>query len=205
MTGMPTASPLMVVAMMVAMMLPSIAPTLWRYYRARAATLAPRALEWTMLAGTGYVGVWTLISLTLFALAATLPTSGMASAMDTPLAPWAAGAIVFCAGALQRTRWKARHLARCRDAFATTGAVPGSIVSAWLDGVRLGLQCGMSCAAPTAVLFAAGMMEPRAMAVITTAITAERLAPAGARIARLTGALAIGVGLIICARAVTHA
>ena len=204
MSRMPTSSPLMVVAMMVAMMLPSIAPTLWRYYRSVAAARAPRALVWTILAGVGYVSVWTMIGLALFALTATVPTTGMTSPMDAP-APWAVGAVVFCAGALQRTRWKARHLARCREAYTAATAVPGSIVAAWRVGVRLGLHCAMSCAAPTAVLFVAGMTDGRAMAAITVVITAERLAPAGARVARFTGALALGAGFIVCVRAIALA
>jgi predicted metal-binding integral membrane protein DUF2182 len=59
----------------------------------------------------------------------------------------------------------------------------------------------LSCAAPMAVLFVAGLMDPRMMVVITAAITAERVAPGGARIARVTGALALVVGLAICVRA----
>ena len=52
-----------------------------------------------------------------------------------------------------------------------------------------------------AVLFVGGLMDARTMLVITVAITAERVAPAGVRIARLTGTLALVVGLAVCARA----
>ena len=40
-------------------------------------------------------------------------------------------------------------------------------------------------------------MDLRAMAVVTTAITVERLAPAGQRIARLIGAAAAGAGVLL--------
>jgi len=39
------------------------------------------------------------------------------------------------------------------------------------------------------------------MAVMAAAITVERLAPAGERIARATGAVGVGVGLFLIARA----
>lgn len=39
------------------------------------------------------------------------------------------------------------------------------------------------------------------MALMTAVITAERLAPAGHRIARLTGALAVAAGLLLVGRA----
>ena len=39
------------------------------------------------------------------------------------------------------------------------------------------------------------------MAVATAAITVERLAPAGERVARAIGAVAVGAGLFVVARA----
>jgi predicted metal-binding membrane protein len=53
-----------------------------------------------------------------------------------------------------------------------------------------------------AVLFVAGLMDARMMVVITAAITVERVAPEGARVARLTGALALVAGSVMCARAI---
>jgi predicted metal-binding membrane protein len=52
-----------------------------------------------------------------------------------------------------------------------------------------------------AILLVVGVMDVRAMAVVGIAGVAERLAPAGARVARATGAVAIGVGLLLVARA----
>jgi predicted metal-binding membrane protein len=52
-----------------------------------------------------------------------------------------------------------------------------------------------------AILLAIGVMDLRAMAVVTVAITAERLVPAGERVARLTGAVAVVAGLFQVARA----
>jgi hypothetical protein len=46
-----------------------------------------------------------------------------------------------------------------------------------------------------------GLMDLRAMAVVAAAITVERLAPVGEPAARATGAIAVGAGLLMIARA----
>jgi predicted metal-binding membrane protein len=67
--------------------------------------------------------------------------------------------------------------------------------------VRLGLDCSPCCANLMVILLVIGVMDLRAMALVTAAITAERLAPAGERVARAIGALTIGAGAILVARA----
>jgi predicted metal-binding membrane protein len=52
-----------------------------------------------------------------------------------------------------------------------------------------------------ATLLVIGVMDLRAMVIVAAAITAERLAPAAERVARATGAVAIGAGLFLIARA----
>jgi hypothetical protein len=42
-------------------------------------------------------------------------------------------------------------------------------------------------------------MDLRAMAVVTAAITVERLAPAGERVARVLGVVVVGAGLFLIA------
>jgi predicted metal-binding membrane protein len=51
------------------------------------------------------------------------------------------------------------------------------------------------------VLLVIGIMDLRVMAVVTAAITSERLAPAGERVARVIGAAVVGTGLFLTARA----
>jgi predicted metal-binding membrane protein len=46
-----------------------------------------------------------------------------------------------------------------------------------------------------------GVMDLRAMTVVGAAITAERLAPAGERVARAIGVVVVGAGLFLVARA----
>jgi len=45
-------------------------------------------------------------------------------------------------------------------------------------------------------------MDLQAMALVTGAITAERLAPAGERVARAIGVVAAGAGVFLIARAI---
>ena len=208
MSSMPTMSPttwsatslamaaLMTAAMMVAMMLPSIAPTIRHHHRRLRSRRISRAGWRTAVFFAGYAGVWAAIGLALFAMHVGLSTMAMSSPTDPHVQPWV-GAVVLCGGLLQRSRWKARQLRRCSPTCVHTAPVSGGVGSPWRDGCRLGIDCGLSCAAPMAVLLAAGLMDVRVMVLTTAAITAERVAPAGARIARLTGSVAVIVGLVM--------
>src|SRR6266581_3637567 len=100
------------------------------------------------------------------------------------------------AGLLQFTAWKARHLACCREAPAGERDR-----TAWQHGLSLGLHCSQCCVGLMAILLVIGVMNVLAMAVVAAAITVERLAPAGERVARATGAVALGAGLFLIARA----
>jgi predicted metal-binding membrane protein len=192
----------MTVTMMVAMMLPSIAPNLWRYHRELRATRTPHAAVRTTLFAAGYASVWATITVALLAVSAALSPMGMASPADPPFTRWVGGAIVLCAGALQRSRWKATRLARCREACVPARVRSSNVVAALRDGCQLGANCVASCSAPMAVLFAAGLMDPRMMLLITGVITAERVAPGGVHVARLTGGIALVAGLMMCVRAI---
>ena len=180
-------SPAMAVAMMVAMMLPSFAPTLWRHHRLLRATPVPYAGARTMIFAAGYASVWAAIGL---AMSRSVP-------IHRPFAPEVVGAVILCAGALQCSPWKAAQLLRCRG----RSAQPQNVMTAWLAGCTAGGACSLSCGAPMAVLFVTGLMDTRMMLVITAVVTAERVAPGGAHIARLAGVVALGAGFVMCARA----
>jgi predicted metal-binding membrane protein len=117
-------------------------------------------------------------------------------------APVAAALVVLIAGVLQLTAWKARHLVSCRVEPRYDPAEPrqGSGLSAdadaaWRYGLRLGLRCSACCAGLTAILLVIGVMDVRAMALVTAAMTVERLAPAGVRVAQAIGVVCVGAGL----------
>jgi predicted metal-binding membrane protein len=116
--------------------------------------------------------------------------------------PIAVGIVVLIAGLLQFTAWKARHLACCRQAPGHGRTLPADAGTAWRHGLRLGLHCVHCCAGLMAILLVLGVMDLRAMAVVGAAITVERLAPAGERVARAIGTIVVGTGLVLIARAV---
>jgi predicted metal-binding membrane protein len=187
--------------MMVAMMLPSLAPMLW-YYRQVVGRMGKTQLpRLTALVGAGYFFVWTVFGVAAFALGAALAAAEMQLPAVARAVPIAIGVVVLIAGALQFTAWKAHHLACCREAPECGRPLPADAATAWRHGLRLGLHCSTCCAGLTAILLVIGVMDLRAMAVVTAAITVERLAPAGDRVARIIGAVAVGAGLFLLARA----
>ena len=190
------------VVMMAAMMLPSLVPMLWRYRQAVGWTGESRLAGLTALVGLGYFFVWTLFGLAVFALGVTLAAVEMRLPLLAHAVPIATGAVVLFAGALQFSAWKIHHLACCRKAPGRGATLPADTGTAWRHGVRFGFHCGLSCANLTAILLAIGVMDLRAMAAVTAAITAERLAPAGERVTRAIGAVIVGAGLLLIVRAV---
>jgi len=189
------------VAMMVAMMLPSLVPMLWRYRQAVGRTGGTRLGRLTALVGVGYFCIWTIVGIAAFPLGVALAAVEMRLPALARAVPLAVGVVVLVAGAVQFTAWKARHLACCREAPARGHTVPADAATAWRHGVRLGRHCSYCCAGLMTILLVVGVMDLRAMAVVTAAITAERLAPAGELVARGIGAVAVGVGLFLLARA----
>jgi predicted metal-binding membrane protein len=79
--------------------------------------------------------------------------------------------------------------------------LPADATTAWRHGLRFGLHCTYCCAGLTAILLVIGVMDLRAMAIVTAAISVERLAPAGERVARAIGAIVAGAGLLLVALA----
>ena len=189
------------VVMMVAMMLPSLVPMLWRYRQAVGRTGETRLGRLTALVGVGYFFVWTMFGMAAFALGVTLAAVEMQLPALARAVPVTVGGVVQIAGALQFTAWKAYHLACCREAPGRRRTLPADSSTAWRHGLRLGLHCSTCCAGPTAILLVIGVMDLGAMAVVAAAISAERLAPAGERVARAIGAVVVGAGLLLIARA----
>jgi len=181
--------------MMAAMMLPSLISMLWRYRQAVCWSGESRLGRLTALTGVGYFFVWALFGLAVFPLGVALATVEMDNPALARAVPVLVGAVILLAGAFQLTPWKAHHLACCRDAPGHGRILPADAGTAWRQGVRFGLHCGLSCANLTVILLVIGVMDLRAMAVITAAITAERLAPSGERFARAIGVVIVGAGV----------
>lgn len=189
------------VTMMVAMMLPSLVPMLWRYRHAVSKTTEARLGWLTTLASVGYFFVWTVVGIAMFLLGAALTVVEVQQPALARAVPFAIGGVVLIAGALQFTAWKAHHLACCREAPGRGRTLSADAATAWRHGLHLGLHCGYCCAGLMAILLVIGVMDLRAMAVVAAAITVERLAPAGERIARAIGTVVVVAGLFLIARA----
>ncbi len=187
------------VVMMVAMMLPSLVPMLWRYRQAVGRTGETRLGRLTALAGVGYFFVWTVFGLAALPLSVALAAIEMQLPTPARAVPVMIGVVLLIVGAIQFTAWKAHHLACCREAPGRGRPLPADIGTAWRHGLCLGWHCVQNCAGLTAILLAVGIMDLRAMAVVTASITLERLAPAGEWVARAVGAVAVGTGLILIA------
>jgi predicted metal-binding membrane protein len=184
------------VLMMVPMMLPSLIPMLARHRqvlgRASGASLM------IALAGVGYFFVWTVAGVLLYPLGAALAALMAREPVVAGAVPIAAGAVVVIAGFVQISAWKARRIACCRDVPASGAAGVGGALR---HGVRLGLHCVRCCGNLMAILLAVGMMDLRWMGIVTAAITIERVAPSGERLARAIGAAVIVGGVVLIARA----
>jgi predicted metal-binding membrane protein len=189
------------VVMMVAMMLPSLVPMLLRYRQAAGFRGESRLGRLTLLTGLGYFLVWALIGLALFPLGVMLAAFEMKIPALARAVPVAVALVVLIAGGFQFTQWKAHHLARCREEPGRGRTLSAEIGTAWRQGLRFGIHCGLSCANLTAILLVIGVMDPRAMALVTAAITAERLSPGSKRVAQAIGAVVVGAGLILLTRA----
>src|SRR5512132_2395261 len=121
-----------------------------------------------------------------------LATVEMREPVVSRAVPLAVGVVVLMAGVLQLTVWKARHLVCCRELPGHGRALPADAGTAWRHGLRLGLHCSQCCAGLIVILLVLGVMDFRVMAVVAAAITVERLAPAGERVARATGVVVGG-------------
>jgi predicted metal-binding membrane protein len=187
--------------MMVAMMLPSLLPMLRRYRLAIGEAQEVSLDRLTVLAGAGYFFVWIIVGLAVFPLGVGLAALCVELPALAHAVPLAGGVIVFIAGALQFTAWKARRLACCRK--ETSGRLlPADARLAWRHGLSLGRRCVCCCGNLMLVLLVVGIMDLGAMGAVTAAITVERLAPAGERFAQAIGAILAGAGLFLIVQTV---
>ena len=79
--------------------------------------------------------------------------------------------------------------------------LPSDAGTALQHGLQLGLHCSLCCIGLMAILLVLGVMDLRVMALVTAAITAERLLPAGGKVAQAIGIAIVVAGLLLTARA----
>jgi predicted metal-binding membrane protein len=155
--------------MMAAMMLPSLAPAVAVSPAAARVRVASR----TVLFAGGYLLVWTLAGIAVYAiLAMGRRTGGLAWGSG---GRWLSAGLLILAAAYELTPMKRRLLAACRrpPAEAPSGGRSGAIV----DGMSAGICC-LGCSwALMAALFALGVMSLTWMALVAVLVALEKLAP----------------------------
>ena len=184
------------IAMMTAMMLPSFAPLLWRYRSMLRRAGTRRVTHHASAMALGYLCAWTAAGVASFVLGALFAELAMRMPALARAVPFAGGAIVLLAGALQFSAWKAARLACCRH-VASRDALHASCVA----GLQHGFHCACCCAGLTATLFVFGVMDLRAMTLVTVAITAERLASSYEFVPRAIGVALVATGCVLIVHA----
>lgn len=155
----------------------------------------------TALVGVGHFVTWAVLGAAAYAAGADLMAVEMRWGAVARWLPVATGVVLLVAGGVQFTAWKARQLALCREGSGCGCPPAPNAPGALRHGLRLGVRCSLCCGSLMLALLAIGMMDLVAMAAVTLAISAERLAPAPLRVARVAGVAMVVVGVLTIARA----
>jgi predicted metal-binding membrane protein len=177
------------VVMMVAMMFPAAAPMILTYHRVQAnKRRRGDAFVATWIFVAAYVLVWSISGVAAYAGALAAEALAQRAAISPSAAARAGGVMLIAAGLYQLTPLKDFCLSKCRTPI-------GFIMTSWRDGtmgaLRMGLEHGFFCLGCCwllfLVLFPLGIMNIAAMAVVTLLVFAEKVLPAGTRLAKAAG------------------
>ncbi len=174
-------------AMMVAMMMPSALPMFIKTGR-----------QWRSLCymALGYFIIWLTAGVAVYFLGTKFNDAAMRSEVLSRAVPLLSGATLIVAGSVQFTKWKMKHLVRCRSLFGCAASCPHDEISFRL-GCKQGVACCTCCSALMTTQLVLGIMNPVAMIVIAILIAAEKLLPRPAVTARFSGIIAIATGIQI--------
>jgi predicted metal-binding membrane protein len=180
-------------AMMVAMMVPPEVPRLlWlvRAHRQQRRDPLPHALRFLV----GYLAPWMLASLLAAMLQAHLAAAGLLTPEMSTDSRALGGALLLSAGLMQMSPLKRACLERCR--FRAAAKPPGEEggAASFLRGLGQGAYSIGSCGVLMLVLFVTGVMSPAAMALLTSLLVLETIAPEGWPVRWCAGALLLGWG-----------
>jgi len=181
--------------MMVGMMAASAAPVMLLFaamHRGRAAQHWPLAV---LAFSAGYLLVWVGFSAGAALAQWALHRAAVLSPAMTTSSARVGGSILIAAGVYQFTPFKAACLTHCRSPL-------GFLMSGWRDGtvgaLRMGIEHGRYCLgccwALMCVLFVVGVMNLVWVAAMAIFVLVEKIAPAGALVARATGVAMITAG-----------
>ena len=185
--------------MMTAMMLPSAAPMVALYgaIRRHAGQTGQRGIATAPFALL-YLLSWLAVGIPVYAAEWAIQAAIGARPALADLLPYGMAATLVVAGAYQLSPLKETCLRACRSPL-------GSLMARWRPGyagtVRPGLAhalyCIGCCWALMVVLMAAGVMGLHWVLLIAAVVAAEKLAPRGRWVARITGAALVALGLLV--------
>ena len=178
-------------AMMVAMMVPATLPLILLYRTITSKRLSPLRARVGMTALlAGYVAVWALAGLPVYAYALAAETVGRFAAVLPAV-------LLVIGGAYQFTPLKQDCHARCSNPlfFLMQKWKPGTAGALRL-GVLHGIDCLGCCVGLMVGLVALGMMNLALLFTVALVIFAEKTLPESHRIARPLGILMVAVGVV---------
>jgi len=185
--------------MMVAMMLPTAAPTVLlvttlTWDRLPNPNLVPAA---AMLFASGYLLVWSGVSLAATLLQWRLENAGLLSETMAFGNEILASTVLVAAGLYQWTPLKDTCLRHCRSPteFLIRHWRPGSL-GAVGTGVRHGIFCLGCCWMLMALLFVGGLMNLAWVGAIALFVLMEKTMPWGDRMGRFGGTLLVVCGVV---------
>ncbi len=193
------AAVLMWIAMMLGMMLPAAAPMCLTFVRLVARDAGS---HWPRIAA--FVGAYIALWIGVSALAGWTQHQTAASELfvhlSTGVRSAATGALLVAAGAYQFSPLKHACLRRCRTplGFLLTEWRPGASGALTL-GLLHGRDCIVCCWAMIVLMFAVGTMSLLWMAAFTLLMLAEKCAPGGHLVGRISGAVFVlwGAALLL--------
>jgi predicted metal-binding membrane protein len=194
---------LMWVVMMVAMMTPSIVPMVLMFASVsdkRRKEMRPYVPAAIFL--SGYLFAWAGFSLMATAVQWSLHSLALLSPMMVSTSPYLGTSILLLAAVFQWTPLKKACLAHCRSplGFLVTHWRPGAW-GAFRMGLHHGLYCTGCCWALMALLFVAGVMNLRWVAILSVFVLAEKILPRGQLVTRSASAVLFVLAMAILKRA----
>lgn len=189
------------VTMMAAMMLPAAAPMVLFFARiARERARRGKATVPTWIFVAGYLAAWSAFGLLAYAVYRSVAMVDPGFLAWDAQGPLVAGGAVALAGLYQLTPLKSVCLRHCRSPlhFVLHGWREGRF-GALRMGAEHGAYCVGCCWGLMLVLFALGVMSLVWMAVLAAVIFAEKVTPAGARLARGLALVFVALGIWVAA------
>ncbi len=180
---------LMWLIMMIAMMLPPVLPWIW-FFAAATKDIPGAGVSWlrTAIFSSGYFTLWGFFSLLAAGVQLALRDWGSYGPSGQVLAPAISGFIIMASGLFQFSALKSACLQHCRSPLGyfllhwKTGPV-----GAFRLGFGHGLFCLGCCWALMTLSFALGTMNILWMGLLLLLVCAEKMAPHGQLISRLSG------------------